>query len=200
MNPQEVVLYQAQLEPVPEHGALTTIAGRAVPYNTWTNRGLFMESVAPGCFDKSTAEAAAGLPLLLFHDDSQFPVGVSTSWESKPRDGLFGVWRLADDDRAQRAADLARSGMLAWFSVGHTPIRSAWDFADQEEWDPALGPDHMDKVTRLEGRLVETSLVSTPAFATAQVRMVRSADAQRRRNERRPSLRAWREWRESLHT
>lgn len=198
MTAPEVVLYQAVLEPVPTHGALTHIEGRAVPYGQWANRGVFMESVAAGCFDKSVREAAAGLPLLLFHDDESFPVGVSESWDTSKADGLHGVWRLDDDERAQKAADLAKRGMMGWFSVGHTPIRSNWEFADESTWDPAKGPEYMDHVTRLEGRLVETSLVTTPAFATAQVKLVRSADAIRQRAERRPSLRAWQEYRASL--
>jgi len=174
----EVVLYEAAIEPVRVHGALTHIEGRAVPYGIWTNRGVFEESVAAGCFDKSVREAASALPLLLFHDDEQFPIGISEQWESRPDgkdSGLFGVWRMAEDDRAQRAAELAADGMLNYFSVGHTPVRSEWDFVDPKLWDPAMGPGYIDKVTRIEGRLVETSLVSTPAFAEAQVRLVRSA-------------------------
>ena len=195
--PQEVVLYEARVGPVPTHGALTHMEGRAVPYAVWTNRGLFMESVAAGCFDKSVEEAADGLPLLLFHDDESFPIGLSESWESK-KDGLHGVWRLDDDDRAQRAAKLAEDGLMKWMSVGHTPIRSEWEYVAPEDWAPERGPEFMDKVTRIESRLVETSLVTTPAFAQAQVKLVRSADAMRRRQERRPALRAWQEWRAGL--
>ena len=198
-GPAEVVLYQARLEPVPVHGALDHIEGRAVPYRVWTNRGVFMESVGEGCFDKSVEEAAAGLPLLLFHDDESFPIGLSTAWDSR-KDGLHGVWRLDGDERAQHAARLARDGLLAWFSVGHAPIRSEWEFVHPDKWDPPKGPEFMDRVTRVESRLLETSLVSTPAFSQAQVRLVRSADAMRVRAERRPSLRAWQEWREGLRT
>ena len=43
---REVVLYEAALEPVPDAGPLTHIEGRALPYDVWTNRGWFMESVA----------------------------------------------------------------------------------------------------------------------------------------------------------
>lgn len=193
----EVVLYQAALEPVPVHGALDHIEGRAVPYRVWTNRGVFMESVGEGCFDKSVAEAATGLPLLLFHNDEEFPIGLSESWDSR-KDGLHGVWRLDNDDRAQRAAQLAQEGMLGWFSVGHSPIRSEWEFVHPDKWDPPKGPEYMDRVTRIESRMVETSLVSTPAFHQAQVKLVRSADALRVRSERRPSLRAWQEWRATL--
>ena len=196
-GPGEVVLYQAALEAVPVHGALDHIEGRAVPYRVWTNRGVFMESVGEGCFDKSIEEAASGLPLLLFHDDESWPIGLSKEWDSR-RDGLHGYWSLTDDERAQRAGQLARDGLLAWFSVGHTPIRSEWEFVHPDKWDPPKGAEYMDRVTRVESRLLETSLVSTPAFGQAQVRLVRSADAMRVRSERRPSLRAWQQWRAGL--
>lgn len=193
----EVVLYAAELEPVTPTGPIRELTGRAVPYGVWTNRGLFMERVERGAFDKSIAEAAAGLPLLLFHNDEALPIGVATDWDSQP-DGLHGVWRLDSSPTAQEAGRLAREGMLRYFSIGHTPIRSAWEMVDPGSWDPDKGPEHMDRVTRLEGRLLETSLVTTPAFATAQVKLVRSAEAFRQRQRTRPSLRSWQEWRASI--
>src|SRR5262245_34844993 len=113
---RETVLYEARLEPLPVHGALTHIEGRAMPYNVWTNRGWYMESVDFGALDKSLAESAAALPLHLFHKDDQWPIGVSERWESR-KSGLNGVWRLDDSDEAQRAAKLARDGLLSYFSV-----------------------------------------------------------------------------------
>ena len=37
------------------------------------------------------------------------------------------------------------------------------------DYNPMLGEDHMDRITRVEARLVETSIVPTPAYADAQV-------------------------------
>src|SRR5262245_37700446 len=97
----QLVIYEAALDRPKTDDGYTTITGRAVPYGVWTNRGWFMESVAPGAFDKSIAENGPGLPLHLFHDSDTFPVGVATSWESK-KDALYGTWRLDKGPEAQR--------------------------------------------------------------------------------------------------
>ena len=52
-----------------------------------------------------------------------------------------------------------------------------------------LGEDHMDRITRVEARLVETSIVPTPAYADAQVTLVRDY---RRPIRDRPRLTAYR--------
>jgi len=44
----EVILYETTATPLDRVGPVTRIEGRAVPYGVWTNRGYFMESVAPG--------------------------------------------------------------------------------------------------------------------------------------------------------
>jgi HK97 family phage prohead protease len=204
-RPSEIVLYETDLatERAGDGGRFVAIRGQAVPYGVWTNRGWFMESVAAGCFDKSIAEAAAGLPLLLFHDDESLPIGLSTSWDSR-KVGLYGEWSLDTRPEAQEAGRLADAGMLRWFSVGHSPVRSEWDRVD--EWDPDRGPEYMDKLVRLEGRLLETSLLTTPAFASAQVEGVdrmaqdlqvrygRTAERPRPGVDYRPGVRAWRRW------
>jgi len=199
----QLVVYEATLDrPTKTEDGFSVIEGRAVPYGVWTNRGWFMESVAAGAFDKSISEAAGtGLPLHLFHDSESFPVGVSTKWESR-KDALYGTWRLDKGPEAQRAAQLAADGLLVYLSVGHQPIRSTWDLVDAETWDPDLGPDHMDHLTRVESRLVEVSLLTAPAFPQAQVLAVASAEGdpetRRRRDVIRPSLRAWQEYAATL--
>ena len=202
MKPTQLVVYEAVLEQVGQDQGYRELRGRAVPYGVWTNRGWFQESVKAGCFDKSIQEAAGtGLPLHLFHDSDSFPIGVSFDWESK-RDALYGAWKLDGSPEAQRAAQLAHDGLLVYMSVGHAPIRSDWEYVAEGEWNPDLGPDHMDKLTRVESRLVETSLLTVPAYAQAQVLSVMSAsrdpEVRRRRDLRRPSLRAWQGWRASL--
>jgi len=184
---------------------LQWLTGRAVPYNTWTSVRWYQEAMAPGVFDKSLDEAARGLPLLLFHDGQRFPIGVSDKWKSVKSDGLHGVWRLDDDPDAQRAAKLARDGLLTGLSVGFVPLRNSWEITDDEEWNPD-DVSTLDKCTRLEARLVETSLVSTPAYAAAEVLTVRTAErraAVRAANLRKvaagtPSLDTWRSWRASI--
>lgn len=176
------------------------LEGIAVPFNTWANIGWFMEQHQAGSFARSITEAAERLPLLLWHDNRSFPVGVSHEWRDGD-DHLGVVWKLDGSEEANRAADLAESGMLTGLSIGFAPIRSSWEYVKLEDWDPDLGPDHMDRVTRLESRLLEVSLTPTPAFAGAQVQLVRSREASKgKRGEpgRRPRLERAREQLEAL--
>lgn len=195
-QPPEVVLFETRINPVRDHGALTMLEGTACLFNVWANRGFFLEALGPGSFDKSLAEAAAALPLLLFHNDDLFPVGAADDWKANTK-RLDGTWRLDDSELAQRAAQLAQDGLLTGLSVGISPIRSDWQFVAADQWNPDLGPDHMDRVTRLESRLLETSLVATPAFDMARVKLVHTATP-RREQRPHPRLDAWRAWRGGL--
>jgi hypothetical protein len=162
-----------QVRQVEVSDKLTELHGRAVPYNEGANIGWYVEDVAPGAFAKSIMESARALPLLLWHDNRSWPVGRAVEWDEQP-DGLYGHWGLDGSDMAQRAGQLAADGFLTGLSVGFVPVQSDWTYA--EDWNPDLGADHMDRVTRTEARLVETSLTPTPAFAGAGVTLVRSAE------------------------
>lgn len=164
--------------------SLRHLAGRAAPYGAWASRGWFLESFAESCFDKSLKESARGLPLLLWHDHESFPIGTASSWQSKS-DGLWGQWRLDGSPQAQRAARLAKEGGLDGLSVGYLPLRSQWEYTPEEDYDPD-DADTLDRCTRIEARLVETSLTPTPFFVDATVTHV--ADA----GHARPHLDAWR--------
>jgi HK97 family phage prohead protease len=201
MKTNQLVVYEAVLEaPTETAKGYTELRGRAVPYGVFTNRGWFLESVRYGAFDKSIAEAGAALPLHLFHDSERFPIGAAVEWDSR-KDALYGLWRLDGGPEAQRAAQLAADGLLAYMSVGHAPIRNEWELVDTDEWNPDMGPDHMDRLTRVESRLAEVSLLTVPAFPQAQVLSVASAhrdpDLARRRSVVRPTLRAWQGWRQA---
>jgi HK97 family phage prohead protease len=194
--------YRTELE-VSSVGRYQYLEGRAVPYGTWADVGLFLEQHAAGSFQRSTSNGSGkpGLPLLLFHDNAAFPVGKAEKWEHSV-DGLYGVWKLDDGDRAQEAARMAESGMLTGLSVGFMPVHSAWEFTD--EFAPELGAAHKDRVTRTESRLLEVSMTPTPAFADAEVTLVRSAfDAVQRRAmrpERQRDVDVWRDVVEELRS
>jgi HK97 family phage prohead protease len=159
------------------------LEGRAVPYGEWADIGWFLEAHREGSLDQTTrAGSGKNLPLLLFHNNRSWPIGHNDSWSSDSG-GLNGVWRLNDTAEAQQAATLAAAGDLTGLSIGFQPIRSEWEHV--EEWAPELGPDHMDRVTRLESRLLEVSLTPTPAFAGAEVVMVRTAERPRARRDTR---------------
>ena len=171
------------------------LEGVAVPFDTWADIGWFMESHAADSFKRSTAgNKGARLPLLLFHDNRTFPIGHAESWDHD--DALRGVWKLNDSPEAHRAADAADAGDLVGLSIGFAPIRSDWTYVD--EWNPELGPDHKDRVTRIESRLLEVSMTPTPAFADAAVEVVRTSfdiaqrSAMARGNARR-EVDAWRD-------
>lgn len=192
---------------------LSVLEGRAVPYNSSANVGWYAEEFAPGAFAKSISETARDLPLLLFHEQRTFPIGRATGWREE-RDGLYGEWELDDSEQAQRAADLAQRGMLTGLSVGFSPIRSEWDLAPYETWDPDNpGADGaIDRVRRVEARLLEVSLVSTPAYVEAEVTLVRTAEhrdaragqhgqihaSPAGRHAGRPVLESWHKWRSTL--
>lgn len=171
------------------------LEGRAVPYGTFADIGWFLEQHDAGSFARSITEAAEKLPLLLWHDSRTFPVGVSHEWRDNG-EGLDVVWKMDDSDEAGRALDLATKGMLTGLSIGFAPIRSKWEYA--EDWDPDLGENHKDRVTRQESRLLEVSLTPTPAFAGAQVALVRSRDQRQLDQRKTEELRAWKEYRESI--
>lgn len=168
--------------------SLSAIEGLAVPYGRVTDVGWYLEEFAVGAFTKSIKEAARDLPFLLFHDNRAFPIGAAESW-TEDADGLRGVWRLDGSDMAQRAAAQARDGLLTGLSVGFSPVRSEWIMA--EDWHPDLAPENKDRVIRQEARLLEVSLVSTPAYVDAGVTLVRSRDAKQHNTDVRPALEAW---------
>jgi len=173
------------------------LEGRAVPYSEWANIGWFLEEHEPGSFARSIAEAANGLPLLLWHDNRTYPIGAAEQWRDD-KGGLDGVWKLDGSDEARRASQLARDGMLTGLSVGFVPLRSAWKYVDDKDWDPDLGPEHMDRVTRQESRLLEVSLTPTPAFAGAQVSLVRSREGHKRARRNSAEVAGWSRYRESI--
>lgn len=172
-----------QLRQVETTDSLSMLRGLAVPYGTETDIGWFLESFAPGSLGKSARESAAALPLLLFHDDGQLPVGSIDQWDEQQA-GLYGVWRIADDPIAQSAAKSAKDGHLNFMSVRFQPIRSTWTYVE----DPQL-MNAKDSVVRNEARLLETSLVSTPAYNGATIEWVRSSE--RRKPAGTPKLEAW---------
>jgi hypothetical protein len=156
------------------------LEGRAVPYDEWapvrTQFGGFLERHQHGSFKRSTSPARpAGqrLPLLLFHDNRSLSalIGHAESW-AHPADGLHGVWKLNESAEAQEAARKAEAGDLVGLSIGFNDAGSpAWEDGDPFSDDP----DELPRVTRLESRLIEVSMTPTPAFAAAEVTMVRSA-------------------------
>jgi hypothetical protein len=148
-------------------GPYTYLEGMAAPYDKWQDINDWMaERHAADSFKRSTKGLGGQhAPLLLWHDNKQFPIGHAESWQHTP-DGMFGVWKLNETDNAQQAAKLAKAGDLTGLSVGF-----------QDAVSPEVDEDSAGKlwVTRMESRLLEVSVTPTPAFADAAVTMVRTA-------------------------
>jgi hypothetical protein len=138
-------------------GRYSELAGRAVPFERWADVGWFMESHARGSLATSTKNGAGKkLPLLWAHDNRSLPLGHVEEWENTD-DGLWGTWRLNDRPETQEVARAVDRGDLFGLSIGFAPIRSDWAYV--AEWAPDLGPEHKDRVTRQESRLLEVAMV-----------------------------------------
>ena len=185
-----------QIREVETTDSLSMLSGIAVPYREQTDIGWFLEDFEPGAFAKSIREAALGLPLLVFHDTSDFPIGNSTEWIESDT-ALRGVWKLdRENPRALMAARQAKDKLLNYMSVRFVPVRSEWTTV--EDFAPDLGAAHKDSVTRIEARLLETSLVSTPAYAGAKVEWVRSHERTLAREARGAELAGWQAYVEKM--
>lgn len=184
-----------ELRDVETTQSLSMLRGRAVPYDTQTDIGWFLEEFAKGSLGKSARESAAALPLLVFHEDRLLPIGAAARWDEQAT-GLYGEWRIDDDTDSQKAAKKAADGFLNFMSIRFQPIRSTW--TQVEDYNPDLGAAYKDSVVRVEARLLETSLVSTPAYNAATVEWVRSGEPMRQRVKQRRAVDAWREELERL--
>ena len=175
------------------------LEGRAVPYDTWADIGWFRERFMAGAFKKSIREAARKLPLLLWHDNRTYPIGVSHEWRDND-DGLDVVWKLdIEDPRAVEAARKARDGLLTGLSIGFALIERMGKGPDGQLVDlnniRELDDMGVMSITRKEARLMEVSLTPTPAYAGAKVQLVRSRSPREDSGRRRSAeIDAWRDY------
>ena len=144
-------------------GQLSRLSGRVVPYSQPADIGWFTEEFRRGAFRESL-KVTPNVPLLMYHDERSDPIGVATGWDDRT-DGLHGRFRLDSSSRAQEAARLVAGGYLAFMSIRFVPMDTTWDFLDDK-----------DHAIRTRARLLEVSLVSTPAYPMATVTEVRHAD------------------------
>ena len=98
---------------------------------------------------------------LLFAHDQTRPLGRASELVEEAR-GLIGTFKVARTQAGDEAIELVASGSIDSFSVGFVPITDSW----------TRGSEHVD---RLEVKLLETSLVTLPAFDGARIESMRSA-------------------------
>ncbi len=149
-------------------GSKGQIVGRAVPYREpITAAGGYIEIIDEQSFARSLKNGTGKRsPLLLHHDRDKAPIGRPLSWESQS-DGLYAEWQL--DMKSPRAAEAwrqASEGYLTGLSVGFA--------ADPDADDIRTSNDGEIKVYRRNASLREVSLVSVPAYPSAQVTATRS--------------------------
>lgn len=178
--PTGAVFSEWEIRDLDTNGNLSKLAGRAVPYNTPADVGLFTEEFTPGAFARSIEQSARGLPLLVFHNDRGWPVGISSEWHERP-DGLHGVWDLDDTPEAQFAAKRAHKGMLPYLSVKFMQDPGRYRFENR-----SAKPHYV----RQSARLVETSLTATPVYIDSTVTWVRSMSE----GQISPAVREWQAW------
>lgn len=144
--------------------AVRRIEGIAVPYDTWARVPGGWERFTRGAFTDSIATNPR-VPLLASHDADRWPIGIAEQFDDRP-DGLHVVWRIdVDDPAAAEALRKVEDGYLTGLSIGFMP--------DYRTDDLTVDRDGMAWITRHTARLLEVSLVSTPAYVGAQVTHVR---------------------------
>ena len=149
------------------------ITGLVVPYDEPTIVGAYVEQWQRGAFTRSLTRQPK-IPLLPFHDARQIPVGQSIGWQDEP-EGLYGIFKVLMTGPAQVMADYAAQGVVSGLSIGFVGEQAEWRYA--ATYAPERGTQYMDHVVRTQARLVEVSLVSTPAFVDAQVTQVDAVPA-----------------------
>jgi hypothetical protein len=115
-----------------------------------------VEGFARGAFTASLV-IRSDVPLVLWHDQRAFPIGSAIAWDDR-----CGTFRLAMTSVALLAAQHVAEGFMTGMSVGFTPVRSTWRYA--AEWNPMLGLEHMDQVTRHEARTARSVADADPGL------------------------------------
>lgn len=153
MNRHEIGLKGVCLRQA-EEGDGRTLEGIAVPFNQIIDTWEGAETFDPDCrFDE--ADTAK---LCYQHGEL---IGRITSAESR-EDGLHITARISDTQQGRDVVTLLRDGALDSLSVGFIPVENEVDKA---------GVTHRRRV-----RLLETSVVSWPAYEAAKITGQRSAE------------------------
>ena len=145
------------------------ITGVCVPFDTPTQVGGYTETFVRGAFTRTIAERGNRVKLLMSHDMTK-PLGRAISLVEETR-GLVGTFRIARTQSGDDALELIANGAIDSFSVGFMPVVDQWS-ADRT------------RVTRTECKLLETSLVTLPAFDAARIELVRTENLYNRLDPR----------------
>ncbi|WP_179273256.1 MULTISPECIES: HK97 family phage prohead protease [unclassified Rhodococcus (in: high G+C Gram-positive bacteria)] len=158
----EVEIRSAPVSTVDEQTRI--ISGIAVPYGQATEirtkNGSYLESFALGVFeDDAPASVHANHS---YKTRGDLPIGTVISGKNRPN-GYYVECRIANTVRGDEVLELARDGVLKYFSVGFRP-------GTQETRDGVL--------VRTKAALAEVSITEIPAYKGAVIESVRNADTE----------------------
>jgi HK97 family phage prohead protease len=165
IHPTEVREGRLELRSTDVDGASMEVEGVVTTFDDWVDVGEFAEQMSPGVFDATLSRHADDIKLLVAHNSRAIPVAKPVDWVKHP-DRLVGVWEFGSHDEAVKVHRAVQEGMLTGLSVGFNPGSKDAD----NEWS-----DDGAQVRRVNARLLEVSLVATPANSGAKVTQVRSA-------------------------
>ncbi|WP_052062103.1 phage major capsid protein [Rhodococcoides fascians] len=158
----EVEIRSAPVSVVDEHTRI--ISGIAVPFGQTaeirTKNGSYRESFAMGVFEDDVPAAVHANHSWKTRGD--LPVGTVISGKNRP-EGYYVECRIANTVRGNEVLELARSGVLKYFSVGFLP-------GTHETRDGVL--------VRTKAALGEVSITEVPAYKGAVIESVRSAETE----------------------
>jgi HK97 family phage prohead protease len=133
------------------------IEGRIVPYDNEIEVDGQREAFAPGVFEGTDPDTV----VLLWQHDTGQPIGRGSElWEQE--DGAYMSFRMASTPRAVEAHTLARDRIARGLSIG---------FLSEHATRKGRTRTHR------KARLLETSLVTFPAYPSAEVLAVRAEEA-----------------------
>ncbi|WP_032377454.1 HK97 family phage prohead protease [Rhodococcoides fascians] len=158
----EVEIRSAPVNTVDEQTRI--ISGIAVPYGQTTEirtkNGSYLESFALGVFeDDAPASVHANHS---WKTRGDLPIGTVISGKNRP-EGYYVECRIANTERGDEVLELARDGVLKYFSVGFLP-------GTHETRDGVL--------VRTAATLGEVSITEKPAYKGAVIESVRNADTE----------------------
>lgn len=141
-----------------------TVLGVCVPYDetSYLIGDQDGERVRRGAFRRSIQHRAAGIPLLLNHEQTR-KFGKSRKF-TETDEGLVGEFVINGGGPGDQLLEELRDGYLDAMSVGFQSVRTA------------RGDGGVREI--VEARLVEVSIVALPAYQGAKVLAVRSASVE----------------------
>lgn len=139
------------------------VIGLVAPYDetSYLTPNPAGERINRGAFAKTLRQRSGAIPLLRNHETA-VSMGTSRSFAETP-EGLLGEFVVHEGERGDALLEDARNGYLGAMSAGFLPLVHR------------AGSDGAREVA--EAKLVEVSLVALPAYESAGILSVRSAQS-----------------------